>query len=87
MLLIFRWLPKPSLTSCGLVCKRWYRLTSDESLWTKLDCTAKVLDKGTLGHILSKQVIVLKLAQAEVSLHIYFLFYVNQPSAFLFCIV
>lgn len=71
MLLIFRWLPKPSLTNCSLVCKRWYRLTSDESLWTKLDCTAKVLDKGTLGHILSKQVIILKLAQAEVSHHIF----------------
>lgn len=66
ILMIFRWLPKIALTRCALVCKRWHRLSADETLWTRLDCSMKVLEPGALGHILSRQVIILKLSQAEV---------------------
>eukprot|EP00092_Neocalanus_flemingeri_P001387 GFUD01001480.1.p1 GENE.GFUD01001480.1~~GFUD01001480.1.p1 ORF type:complete len:248 (+),score=81.07 GFUD01001480.1:101-844(+) len=37
VLSVFRWLHKGTLARCALVCKRWYRLSSDESLWRRLD--------------------------------------------------
>lgn len=65
--MIFKWLPKVSLVNCALVCKRWYALTTDETLWTRLDVSLNVLSPGAIGHILSRQVLVLRMAQSEVS--------------------
>lgn len=64
--MVFKWLPKISLVNCALVCKRWHSLTTDETLWTRIDCSIGVLNPGAMGHILSRQVLVLRLAQAEV---------------------
>lgn len=50
-----------------LVCKRWCQIARDEALWTRLDLGSKVLNKGTLGHILPRGVQILKLAQAEIA--------------------
>lgn len=63
---IFRWLPKMYLASLGLVSRRFYRLTQDESLWTRMDVSNRLLEAGELGKIMSKQMIILRLARSEV---------------------
>jgi F-box and leucine-rich repeat protein 1 (S-phase kinase-associated protein 2) len=50
-----------------LVCKRWCQIARDEALWTRLDLGSKVLNEGTLGHILPRGVQILRLAQAEIA--------------------
>lgn len=66
ILQILRWLPKTFLRDIALCCKRFYRLTHDESLWTRMDVSNKHLGAGELGKIMSKQVIVLRLAKSEI---------------------
>lgn len=66
ILQIFRWLSKSCLKDIALCCKRFHRLTHDESLWTRMDVSNKHLNAGVLGIILSKQVIVLRLAKSEI---------------------
>lgn len=78
ILMIFRWLSKKNLIRCALVCKRWHRLTSDETLWSRLDGSTKVLESGALGNILSRQVIILKLTQSEVCTLIRCLLFLNH---------
>ncbi|XP_066157291.1 S-phase kinase-associated protein 2 [Euwallacea fornicatus] len=63
---IFKWLPKSCLKDIALCCKRFNLLTYDESLWTRMDVSNKHLKPGVLGVILSKQVIVLRLARSEI---------------------
>lgn len=60
-------LPKRYLTSLGLVCQRWHRLTQDESLWARMDVSNKNLQAGSIGQILSRQVVILRLAQSEIA--------------------
>lgn len=48
------------------VCKRWYRITQDEVLWTRLDLSSKVLNDGALGNIIPRGLQILRLAQANV---------------------
>lgn len=64
---VFKFLPKRVLSTAALVCKRWYRLIQDESLWTRMDLANRQLQSGSLGQILSRQVMILRLAQAEIS--------------------
>ncbi|CAG9856870.1 unnamed protein product [Phyllotreta striolata] len=66
ILYVFRWLPKSCLLDISLVCKRFNRLTNDESLWTRMECSNKILKQGELGKVLSKQVIVLRLAKSLI---------------------
>lgn len=67
ILMILKWLPKKCLVRSMIVCKRWCQIARDEALWTRLDLGNKVLNKGTLGHILPRGVQILRLAQAEIS--------------------
>nr|CAI5830987.1 unnamed protein product [Callosobruchus analis] len=67
ILQILRCLPKWYLRDISFVCRRFNRLTKDESLWTRLDASNKHLYPGDLGQILSKQVIVLRLARSEIT--------------------
>lgn len=66
VLMIFRWLPKNMLVRCALVCKRWQRIAYDEVLWTRMDLGSRTLNPGSLGHVLMRGSIILRLAQAEV---------------------
>ncbi|XP_056635293.1 S-phase kinase-associated protein 2 [Diorhabda carinulata] len=66
ILYILRWLPKTYLMDIALVCKRFHRLTQDESLWTRMDVSNRHLQAGELGKIMSKQVVVLRLARSSV---------------------
>lgn len=49
-----------------LVCKRWYQIARDEALWGRLDLGGKILNHGSLGHILSRGAQILRLAQTEI---------------------
>ncbi|XP_017886904.1 S-phase kinase-associated protein 2 isoform X2 [Ceratina calcarata] len=66
ILMILKWLPKKCLVRSMLVCKRWCQIARDEALWIRLDLGGKVLNEGTLGHILPRGVQILRLAQAEI---------------------
>jgi F-box and leucine-rich repeat protein 1 (S-phase kinase-associated protein 2) len=72
VLMIFRWLPKNMLVRCALVCKRWQRIAYDEVLWTRMDLGSRTLNSGSLGHVLMRGTIILRLAQAEVSDPVFF---------------
>ncbi|XP_058794171.1 S-phase kinase-associated protein 2 isoform X2 [Phymastichus coffea] len=67
ILMIMKWLPKKCLVRSMSVCKRWHRIACDEALWTRLDLGSKVLNEGTLGHILPRGIQILRLAQAEIA--------------------
>ncbi|KAF2900448.1 hypothetical protein ILUMI_05743 [Ignelater luminosus] len=67
ILQIFHWLPKRSLANAALVCRRWHQLAQDESLWTRMDVSNRCLEPGAIGHILSRQSIILRLAHSEIA--------------------
>lgn len=67
LLSIFKWLPKKALIRCSTVNRRFYRVTQDESLWPRLDMTGKTIQPHALYRILSRGVIILRLAQSTVS--------------------
>ncbi|KAJ9591618.1 hypothetical protein L9F63_001832, partial [Diploptera punctata] len=67
ILMIFKMLPKTMLARCSLVCKRWQRISYDEALWIKMDLGSKTLAPNSLGHLLSRGTLALRLAQAEIS--------------------
>ncbi|XP_017764417.1 PREDICTED: S-phase kinase-associated protein 2 isoform X2 [Eufriesea mexicana] len=72
ILMILKWLPKKCLVRSMLVCKRWCQIARDEALWSRLDLGSKVLNEGTLGHILPRGVQILRLAQAEIADPVFF---------------
>lgn len=69
ILSIFKWLPKKALMRCGLVNQRFNRVAQDESLWTRLDLASKTIQPFAMGRILSRGVIIMRLAQCKVSVN------------------
>lgn len=63
---IFKWLPKKNLMRCSLVCSRFNRIVHTDSLWIRLDLGSKWLRKGALGNVISRGVVILRLAQTEI---------------------
>lgn len=66
ILSVFRWLPKRTLAHCMLVCKRWYRIASDETLWQRLDLGNKAIARDALGKILDRKPVIVRLASSEI---------------------
>lgn len=64
MLQVLKWLPKKTLLRCALINRRFSRIVNDESLWTRLDLGSKILHDGVLAVILSRGVVILRLAQS-----------------------
>uniref|UniRef100_A0A8D0END4 S-phase kinase associated protein 2 n=1 Tax=Strix occidentalis caurina TaxID=311401 RepID=A0A8D0END4_STROC len=60
LLAIFAYLPLNDLLEASLVCKRWRRLSFDESLWQSLDLTGRHLQPGVIGQLLPAGVIVFR---------------------------
>uniref|UniRef100_A0A8C3JUC0 S-phase kinase associated protein 2 n=1 Tax=Calidris pygmaea TaxID=425635 RepID=A0A8C3JUC0_9CHAR len=60
LLAIFVFLPLNDLLKVSLVCKRWHRLSFDESLWQTLDLTGRNLLPGVIGQLLPAGVIVFR---------------------------
>ncbi|XP_036029780.1 S-phase kinase-associated protein 2-like isoform X2 [Onychomys torridus] len=57
---IFSCLCLPELLTVSGVCKRWYRLSLDESLWQSLDLTGKNLHPDVTVRLLSQGVIAFR---------------------------
>ncbi|XP_069348393.1 S-phase kinase-associated protein 2 isoform X2 [Eulemur rufifrons] len=57
---IFSCLCLPELLKVSSVCKRWYRLAFDESLWQTLDLTGKNLHPDVIGRLLSRGVVAFR---------------------------
>ncbi|XP_037678666.1 S-phase kinase-associated protein 2-like [Choloepus didactylus] len=57
---IFSYLCLPELLQVSGVCKRWYSLAFDESLWHSLDLTGKNLHPDVIGRLLSIGVIAFR---------------------------
>jgi len=67
VLSVFRWLPKSTLARCARVCKRWERLTGDDTLWKRLDLGLAAVPPGVLGTVLSRGCSILRLARATIA--------------------
>jgi len=67
VLLVFKWLPKGSLARCSVVCKRWHRLSKDESLWKRVDLGLKNIRPGVIGQVLSRGCTILRLARSSIA--------------------
>uniref|UniRef100_A0A8I3MTR3 S-phase kinase associated protein 2 n=1 Tax=Canis lupus familiaris TaxID=9615 RepID=A0A8I3MTR3_CANLF len=57
---IFSCLCLPELLKVSSVCKRWYHLAFDESLWQTLDLTGRNLHPDVIGRLLSRGVVAFR---------------------------
>uniref|UniRef100_A0A5G2RIX7 S-phase kinase associated protein 2 n=2 Tax=Sus scrofa TaxID=9823 RepID=A0A5G2RIX7_PIG len=57
---IFSCLCLPELLKVSSVCKRWYHLAFDESLWQTLDLTGRNLHPDVTGRLLSRGVVAFR---------------------------
>lgn len=57
LLAVFSSLGLPELLHAACVCRRWYHLAFDESLWQTLDLTGKNLHPEVIGRLLSRGVV------------------------------
>ncbi|XP_070102016.1 S-phase kinase-associated protein 2 isoform X4 [Equus przewalskii] len=57
---IFSCLCLPELLKVSSVCKRWYHLAFDESLWQTLDLTGRNLHPDAIGRLLSRGVVAFR---------------------------
>ncbi|XP_053057439.1 S-phase kinase-associated protein 2 isoform X2 [Acinonyx jubatus] len=63
---IFSCLCLPELLKVSSVCKRWYHLAFDESLWQTLDLTGKNLHPDVIGRLLSRGVVAFRCPRSFV---------------------
>ena len=62
------------------VCKRWCRVTQDESLWRRLDLGLSTVPPGVAGQIISRGCSVLRLARATMKQPIFSSDVTNLPT-------
>lgn len=63
---IFKWLPKKTLIRCCFVSSRFNKIVHTDILWTRLDLGDKNLKSGALGNIISRGVVILRLASTDI---------------------
>lgn len=56
---IFQFLPQADLARCSRVCRSWASMSSDSSLWLRLDVTGKRLTATCLNGVFKRQPVVL----------------------------
>ncbi|GFN94184.1 S-phase kinase-associated protein 2 [Plakobranchus ocellatus] len=66
ILRIFHQLPRHTMCTCALVCRRWARIVCDISLWRRMDFGGRPLKVGVLKILLERGVEVLRLNRSEV---------------------
>lgn len=59
MVPVFQYLPQADLARCSRVCRSWSSITSDSSLWLRLDVTGKRLTATCLNGVFKRQPVVL----------------------------
>lgn len=59
MVPVFQFLPQADLARCSRVCRSWSSITSDSSLWLRLDVTGKRLTATCLNGVFKRQPTVL----------------------------
>ncbi|KAM9263187.1 S-phase kinase-associated protein 2 [Morus bassanus] len=64
LLAIFAYLPINYLLKASRICKRWHRLSFDESLWQTLDLTGTNVLPGVIGQVLPTGVTVFRCPRA-----------------------
>ena len=62
------------------VCKRWCRVTQDETLWRRLDLGVSTVPPGVAGQIISRGCSVLRLARATMKQPIFSSEVTNLPT-------
>merc|ERR1719192_143196 len=80
ILSVFKWLPKSTLAKCSRVCKKWCRVTQDETLWRRLDMGVCTVPPGVTGQIISRGCSVLRLARATMQQPIFSSEVTNLPT-------
>ncbi|KAF4518512.1 hypothetical protein B566_EDAN009712, partial [Ephemera danica] len=66
LLMIFRWLPKPTLCKVALVSKQWRQIAYDDTLWSRLDLGKRTLMPRNLEYVLKRGVSILRLAGTQI---------------------
>lgn len=66
LLHIFSFLPKKALNRIALVNDRFCRVMQDETLWIRMDLGSKLIRRGAISTIISRGLIILRLAQAKI---------------------
>ncbi|NWS55192.1 SKP2 protein, partial [Chunga burmeisteri] len=66
LLAIFTYLPLNDLVKVSLICKRWHRLSFDESLWQTLDLSGRSLPPGVIGQLLPAGVTVFRCPRSSI---------------------
>lgn len=66
VLQILSYLPKKALARVATVNSRFSRIVKDETLWVRLDLGHKVISQGSLEVMLSRGLVVLRLASAKI---------------------
>uniref|UniRef100_A0A8D2J3D1 S-phase kinase-associated protein 2 n=2 Tax=Varanus komodoensis TaxID=61221 RepID=A0A8D2J3D1_VARKO len=73
---IFSYLPLIDLLKVSQVCRRWHRLSVDESLWQTLDLAGKILLPGVIGQLLPLGIIAFRCPRSSIGNP---LFKTNRP--------
>lgn len=60
-------LNKRTLTKCAYVCKKWRRISYDESLWKSLNIPHRRLRIMTLDNLLKRNIRHLSISHSNVS--------------------
>ncbi|VVC24414.1 Zinc finger, PHD-type,Leucine-rich repeat, cysteine-containing subtype,JmjC domain,Leucine-rich [Cinara cedri] len=55
MISVFKYLPQADLARCARVCKVWNKMSSDSSLWLRLDVTGKRMTATCLNGVFKRQ--------------------------------
>ncbi|XP_063704473.1 S-phase kinase-associated protein 2 [Culicoides brevitarsis] len=63
---IFKWLPKKTLIRCCFVSHRFNKIVHTDILWTRLDLGGRCLKAGALGNVISRGVVILRLASTGI---------------------
>lgn len=87
LLSVFKWLPKKALIRCCLVSRRFNNVAQDESLWGRLDMSCKQIRPGAFANILSRGVVIFRLAQSKVCYMQLLYAKITMINMFFFCTI